>query len=157
MKNAAVNAASLARTTLLYRYTFRKIPGFGFEDFARRDSAVSAADAVSQFGISWVRDTRDNPADATKGTLNSADFGVADTYFGSSASFTHFLFQKFFVLSHQKKRFSFARSIRIGVLNPYRDTVSLTFPAPTGPNLPQVIRCPNGSLRAGERRCVDSH
>jgi len=81
---------------------------------------------VSQFGISWVRDTRDNPADATKGTLNSADFGVADTYFGSSASFTHFLFQNssYYPI---KKRFSFARSIRIGVLNPYRDTVSLTF------------------------------
>ena len=28
---------------------------------------------VSQFGVTWARDRRDNPADATKGSFNSAD------------------------------------------------------------------------------------
>jgi len=41
-----------------------------------------------------------------------------------------------------RRRFSFARSIRIGILKPYRDTVSLTFPAPTTPPLPTVIPLP---------------
>jgi len=136
------------RTTLLYRYTFRKILVSDLKILPEEIPLFQQPTLVSQFGISWVRDTRDNPADATKGTLNSADFGVADTYFGSSASFTHFLFQNssYYPI---KKRFSFARSIRIGVLNPYRDTVSLTFPAPTGPNLPQVIPLPERFFAGG--------
>jgi len=136
------------RTTLLYRYSFRKILVSDLKILPEEIPLFQQPTLVSQFGISWVRDTRDNPADATKGTLNSADFGLADTYFGSSASFTHFLFQN---SSYHpvKKRFSFARSIRIGVLNPYRDTVSLTFPAPTGPNLPRVIPLPERFFAGG--------
>ncbi len=136
------------RTTLLYRYSFRKILVSDLKILPEEIPLFQQPTLVSQFGISWVRDTRDNPADASKGTLNSADFGLADTYFGSSASFTHFLYQNssYYPI---KKRFSFARSIRIGVLNPYRDTVSLTFPAPTGPNLPRVIPLPERFFAGG--------
>ena len=136
------------RTTLLYRYSFRKILVSDLKILPEEIPLFQQPTLVSQFGISWVRDTRDNPADATKGTLNSADFGLADTYFGSSASFTHFLYQNssYYPI---KKRFSFARSIRIGVLNPYRDTVSLTFPAPTGPSLPRVIPLPERFFAGG--------
>jgi len=136
------------RTTLLYRYSFRKILVSDLKILPEEIPLFQQPTLVSQFGISWVRDTRDNPADASKGTLNSADFGLADTYFGSSASFAHFLYQNssYYPI---KKRFSFARSVRFGVLNPYRDTVSLTFPAPTGPNLPQVIPLPERFFAGG--------
>jgi len=136
------------RTTLLYRYSFRKILVSDLKILPEEIPLFQQPTLVSQFGISWVRDTRDNPADASKGTLNSADFGLADTYFGSSASFAHFLYQNssYYPI---KKRFSFARSIRFGVLNPYRDTVSLTFPAPTGPSLPQVIPLPERFFAGG--------
>jgi outer membrane protein assembly factor BamA len=136
------------RTTMLYRYSFRKILVSDLKILPEEIPLFQQPTLVSQFGISWVRDTRDNPADASKGTLNSADFGLADTYFGSSASFTHFLYQNssYYPI---KKRFSFARSLRIGVLNPYRDTVSLTFPAPTGPTLPQLIPLPERFFAGG--------
>ena len=136
------------RTTLLYRYSFRKILVADLKIQPEEIPLFQQPTLVSQFGISWVRDTRDNPADATKGTLNSADFGIADTYFGSSASFTRFLYQNssYYPI---KRRFSFARSLRFGVLNPYRDTVSLTFPAPTGPSLPQVIPLPERFFAGG--------
>jgi outer membrane protein assembly factor BamA len=132
----------------LYRYSFRKILVADLKIQPEEIPLFQQPTLVSQFGISWVRDTRDNPADATKGTLNSADFGIADTYFGSSASFTRFLYQNssYYPI---KRRFSFARSLRFGVLNPYRDTVSLTFPAPTGPNLPQVIPLPERFFAGG--------
>jgi outer membrane protein insertion porin family len=137
-----------SRTTILYRYSFRKILVANLKIQPEEIPLFQQPTLVSQFGISWVRDTRDNPADATKGTLNSADLGVADTYFGSSASFTRFLYQN---SSYHpiKRRFSFARSLRFGVLNPYRDTVSLTFPAPTGPILPQVIPLPERFFAGG--------
>jgi len=136
------------RTTLLYRYSFRKVLVSDLKILPEQIPLFQQPTLVSQFGISWVRDTRDNPADATKGTLNSADFGIADTYLGSSASFTRFLYQNssYYPI---KRRFSFARSIRIGVLNPYRDTVSLTFPAPTGTDLPQLIPLPERFFAGG--------
>jgi outer membrane protein assembly complex protein YaeT len=136
------------RTTILYRYSFRKILVSDLKILPEEIPLFQQPTLVSQFGISWVRDTRDNPADATKGTLNSADFGIADTYFGSSASFTRFLYQNssYYPI---KRRFSFARSIRFGVLNPYRDTVSLTFPPPTGSNLPQLIPLPERFFAGG--------
>jgi len=136
------------RTTLLYRYSFRKILVTDVKIPQEEIPLFQQPTLVSQFGISWVRDTRDNPADATKGTLNSADFGLADTYFGSSASFTRFLYQNssYYPI---KRRFSFARSMRFGVLNPYRDTVSLTFPPQTGANLPPVIPLPERFFAGG--------
>src|SRR6202022_4865247 len=69
---------------------------------------------------------------ATKGTFNSVDFGIADTSIGSSASFLRFYFQNS-TYHPIGRRFSFARSVRIGILEPYRDTVSLSFPPQTTP------------------------
>src|SRR5205807_9218909 len=103
---------------------------------------------VSQFGLTWFRDSRDNPADAAKGSFNSADFGNAATSLGSSASFLRFFFQNstYYPI---KRRFSFARSTRLGFLAPYRDTVSLSFPAPTTPPLPTVIPLPERFFAGG--------
>src|SRR5260370_10063046 len=48
-----------------------------------------------------------------------------------------------------KRRFSVARSIRIGILRPYGDTVSLTFPAQTTAPLPTVIPLPERFFAGG--------
>ena len=119
-------------TTLAYRYAFRKVV------VSNLNSTVSPEEVplfeqptlVSQFGVTWARDKRDNPADATRGSFNSADFGIADTGIGSSGSFVRFLLQNS-TYHPIKRKFSFARSVRIGILEPYRDTVSLSFPPPT--------------------------
>jgi outer membrane protein insertion porin family len=121
-------------TTLAYRYSFRKVA------VSNLNSTVSPEEIplfeqptlVSQFGFTWARDRRDNPADATKGSFNSADFGIADTAIGSSGSFLRFTYQNS-TYHPIKGKFSFARSVRIGILEPYRDTVSLSFPAQTTP------------------------
>jgi outer membrane protein assembly factor BamA len=101
---------------------------------------------VSEVGITWLRDSRDNPAEATKGTFNSADFSVADTKIGSSASFLRAFFQNS-TYYRIKGRFSFARSIRIGVLEPFRNTESLTFPSP--PGTPELIPLPERFFAGG--------
>jgi outer membrane protein insertion porin family len=119
-------------TTLGYRYVFRRVI------VSDLNSTVSPEEIplfeqptlVSQFGLTWVRDRRDNPAEATKGSFNSADIGIADTGIGSSASFLRIFFQNS-TYHPIGRRFSFARSFRFGLLEPYRDTVSLTFPVQT--------------------------
>jgi outer membrane protein insertion porin family len=138
------------RTSLLYHYTFRKVLVSNLSTHISPEEVplFNAPTLVSQFGAGWVRDARDNPADATRGNFNSADFSVADTGIGSSASFMHFHFQNS-TYHPIGRRFSFARSIRIGILRPYRDTVSLTFPAPTTPPLPTVIPLPERFFAGG--------
>jgi len=135
-------------TTFLVRYSFRKVLVSDLNIPPEEIPLFQQPTLVSQFSGSWLRDTRDNPADATKGWLNSADFGVADTYLGSSASFLRLLYQNSSYHSI-KRRFSFARSVRIGILTPYRDTVSLTFPAPTVEPLPRVIPLPERFFAGG--------
>jgi len=141
-------------TTVLYRYAFRKVLVSNLNIPSQEIPLFQQPTLVSQFGVTWFRDSRDNPADATKGSFNSADFSDADTYWGSSASFLRFFFQNstYYPI---KRRFSFARSTRFGILVPYRDTVSLTFPAPTCPTgsptctLPTVIPLPERYFAGG--------
>jgi outer membrane protein assembly factor BamA len=121
-------------TTLQYHYAFRRVVVSNLNNTVAPEEVplFEQPTLVSQFGVTWARDARDNPADATKGTFNSADFGIADTSIGSSASFLRFFFQNS-TYHPLGRKFSFARSVRIGILEPYRDTVSLSFPPQTTP------------------------
>src|SRR6266404_6115709 len=116
-------------TTVLYRYAFRQVRVSNLKILSEEVPLFNQPTLVSQFGVTWFRDSRDNLAEASKGSFNSAEFSDADTRLGSSASFLRFFFQNstYYPI---KRRFSFARSARLGVLVPYGDTVSLTFPAP---------------------------
>jgi len=116
-------------TTLLYRYAFRQVRVSNLKILSEEVPLFNQPTLVSQFGVTWFRDSRDNPADASKGSFNSADFSDADTSVGSSASFVRFFFQNstYYPI---KRRFSFARSTRLGILVPYHGTVSLVFPPP---------------------------
>jgi len=138
------------RTSLLYHYAFRKVlvSNLNATIPAVEIPLFNAPTLVSQFGAGWVRDARNNPADATRGNFNSADFSIADTRIGSSASFLRFYYQNstYYPI---KRRFNFARSMRIGILKPYGDTVSLTFPAQTTAPLPTVIPLPERFFAGG--------
>ncbi|HME11826.1 MAG TPA: POTRA domain-containing protein [Candidatus Acidoferrum sp.] len=135
-------------TTLVYRYAFRKVLISNLNGTIAPEEIplFEQPTLVSEFGATWIRDTRDNPAEATKGTFNSGDVALADTTIGSSASFLRLFFQNstYYPL---RGKFSFARSIRIGILQPYRDTVSLTFPAQQG--LVQLIPLPERFYAGG--------
>ena len=145
-------------TTVLYHYAFRRVRVSNLQILPQEIPLFNQPTLVSQLGVTWFRDSRDNPADASKGSFNSADFSDADTKLGSSASFLRFLFQNstYYPI---KRRFSFARSLRFGFLIPYRDTVSLTFPEPvpgqcipgttaTGPT-PTIIPLPERLFAGG--------
>ena len=120
------------RTAVLYRYSFRKVVVSNLNQTIAPEEIplFQQPTLVSEFGITWFRDVRNNPAEATKGSLNSADFSVVSASLGSSASFLRFSYQNS-TYHPIKRRFSFARSLRIGILEPFAETVSLSFPAPT--------------------------
>jgi outer membrane protein insertion porin family len=135
-------------TSLLYRYTFRKVLVNNLRIPTEEIPLFNQPTLVSEFGVALFRDRRNNPADATKGTFNSVDAGLADTGIGSSASFLRFFAQNS-TYHPIRKRFSLARSARFGVLHPYHGTSSLTFPAPTTPPLPTLIPLPERFFAGG--------
>jgi outer membrane protein insertion porin family len=146
-------------TTVVYRYAFRKVLVSNLNIAPEEVPLFEQPTLVSEFGATWLRDARDNPADASKGSFNSAEFSVASTALGSSASFIRFLFQNS-TYHPIKRRFSFARSIRIGILEPFANTESLTFPAPTptqctapatptGAPTPEIIPLPERFFAGG--------
>jgi outer membrane protein insertion porin family len=147
------------RTTIVYSYAFRKVNVSNLNEHIAPEEIplYQQPTLVSEFGIAWLRDARDNPADATKGSLNNASFSVASTSIGSSASFMRFYFQNstYYPI---KRRFSFARSIRLGILEPFAGTQSISFPPPTpnqctepaspGPE-PEIIPLPERFFAGG--------
>jgi outer membrane protein insertion porin family len=137
-----------SRASLLFRYAFRKVTLSNLNVPQEEVPLFYQPTLVSEFSVTWFRDTRDNPADASKGSFNTADFSVAGTALGSSASFFRFYMQN--STYHKISRYwSFARSIRLGILQPYASTVSLSFPAQTGTPSPQLIPLPERLFGGG--------
>ena len=64
-------------TTIQYHYAFRRVLVSNLNNTVPPEDIplFEQPTFVSQFGVTWARDARDNPADATKGSFNSADFG----------------------------------------------------------------------------------
>ena len=136
------------RSSVLIRYAFRKVTLSNLNIPPQEVPLWNQPTLVSEFSGTWFRDTRDNPADASKGSFNTADVSVAGTALGSSASFIR-LFLQNSTYRPITRNISFARSIRIGIVQPYASTVSLTFPAPTTQPPPQVIPLPERLFGGG--------
>ncbi len=122
-------------TTFLYRYTYRHVlvDANSLRINPEQIPLYSQPTRISGFGFSWVRDRRDNPADATRGNVNTADVSVYADSLGSSASFTRLFFQNstYTPLGHV---FVFARSTRFGVEEPFGSTTASNIPCPTTPS-----------------------
>jgi outer membrane protein assembly factor BamA len=137
-----------SRSSLLYRYVFRKVTVSNLQIPPQEVPLFNQPTLVSQFGVTWFRDTRDNPADAKRGSFNTVDISIAGTAIGSSANFVRLYFQNS-GYTPLVKGWTYARSLRIGILEPYGNTVSLSFPAPTQQPLPTVIPLPERLFAGG--------
>jgi outer membrane protein insertion porin family len=109
-------------TQLLYRFAYRrvKVDPNSFPSGFSPDLIPIYAQPV-RVGIpslTYLRDTRDDPLNSTKGTYNTFDIGVASGYFGSEANFGRLLAQNATYYKF-RKTWVFARSLRIGVETPY--------------------------------------
>lgn len=146
--NLQITDQLTSRSSILIRYAFRKVTLSNLNIPPQEVPLWSQPTLVSEFSATWFRDTRDNPADASKGSFNTADFSVAGTAIGSSASFLR-LFLQNSTYHPISRNWSFARSIRLGILQPYASTISLSFPAPTTTPPPQVIPLPERLFGGG--------
>lgn len=116
-------------TSLLYRYSFRKVLVGSLRIPLEQIQLVNQPTLVSLVGGTWVRERRDNPADATRGDFNNVDLSIAGKPYGSSASFVR-LFVQNSTFHPIRRRFVFARSARFGFQTPIGNTVSQEIPLP---------------------------
>jgi len=116
-------------TSLLYRYSYRLVRVGDLHLEQQLIPLFSQPTQVSEFGVTWLRERRDNPADATHGSYNSADVAIAGKQIGSSASFGRFFLQNSTYYS-LNPRLVFARSLQFGVQQTLGNTLASDIPLP---------------------------
>ena len=110
-------------SSLLYRYFYRRVEVSNISNTInpKQIPLLSQPTLVSGFGITYARDHRDNPGDATRGTFNTLDVSDAVKTLGSSASFFRGFFQNS-SFTPFGRAFVFARSTRFGIEEPFGNT-----------------------------------
>ena len=120
-----------ATTSFLYRYSFRHVlvNASSLRVSPNQIPLFSQPTRISSFGVSWIRDRRDNPADATRGSFTTTDLSLAATPIGASASFAR-VFAQNSTFHPLGRRLTFARSARFAVEEPFSDTTGIEIPLP---------------------------
>ena len=118
-------------SSLLYRYFYRRVEVSNISNTINPNQIplLSQPTLVSGFGITYARDHRDNPGDATRGTFNTVDISDAVKTLGSSASFFRAFFQNS-SFTPFGRAFVFARSTRFGIEEPLGNTRDVDIPLP---------------------------
>ncbi len=118
-------------TSLLYRYSYRHVlvDASSLQIPVQEIPLFSQPTRISSVGVTWVRDRRDNPADAARGGFNTVDLSIATKSLGSSASFGRFFAQNSSFHPFGRS-FVFARSIRFGVEETLTGTTADQVPLP---------------------------
>ena len=118
-------------TSFIYRYSFRQVlvDKNSLQIPAEEIPLLSQPTLISGFGFTWLRDHRDNPADAIHGSLNTVDVSQSARSLGSGAGFLRIFLQNatFNTLPHS---LVFARSVRFGVEQVFPGTENEDIPLP---------------------------
>ena len=132
-------------STMDYSFTYRQVKASNISISPIQIPQLSLPVRVGEPGLSYIRNTRDNDLDPTKGMYIAGTAGVAYSGFGSERDFSHLLIQNatyyaFGKNRPQDKKFVFARRTTVGVENVFGDTIIL----PQGQSCPVTeISCSN--------------
>jgi outer membrane protein assembly factor BamA len=102
--------------TLVYEYSFRrvKVAEDSLQVGPNELTQLSTAVRVAGPGITWIRDTRDSPLDAHRGTYTSFQDFLSSAPFGAEAGFNRLDLSNSNFFSFGKGRFVLARNTRYG-------------------------------------------
>ena len=136
-----------------YRFNYRLVKASNVQVNPALIPLLSLPVRVGQPGFSYFRNHRDNDLETTRGSYNTVDGGVASSYFGSQADFSRILVQNSTYHSFGKakgtnKQFVFARSTRIGLENPFANTI-ITQPGQETPATSTLIPLPERFFMGG--------
>jgi outer membrane protein assembly complex protein YaeT len=102
--------------TLIYEYNFRrvKVAAESLQVGEDEIAPLSTATRVAGPGLTWIRDTRDSPMDAHRGTYTSFQEFLSGETFGAQAEFNRLDVENSSFYSFDKGRFVLARNTRYG-------------------------------------------
>jgi outer membrane protein insertion porin family len=127
------------KSTLDYSFTYRRVKASDIQISPSEIPLLSLPVRVGEPGLSYIRNTRDNDLETTKGMYIAGNAGVAGTTFGSQADFSRILIQDstyhaFGKNRPRERKFVFARSTTVGVENAFGNTSILPpgQPCPVG-------------------------
>ncbi len=133
--------------SMTYRFDFRRVKATNFaEGFSPGlFNLLSLPARVGGPGFTFIHDKRDNPLESTKGNYFTLDSFAASSYFSSQADFGRALAQysTYYAFGGKGRpghQFVFARSVSIGLQQPFRGTRILPPGAcPTNPNTNETV------------------
>ena len=102
--------------TLVYEFNFRrvKVEADSLQVFPDEIAELSTAVRVAGPSLTWIRDTRDSPLDARRGTYTSFQEFLSDKDFGAQADFNRLDLSNSSYYSFDKGRYVLARNTRYG-------------------------------------------
>ena len=134
-----------------YRFNYRLVKASNVRVSPEVIPLLSLPVRVGEPGFSYLRDHRDNDLETTRGSYNTVDAGVAASYFGSEADFSRVLVQNSTYYPFGKingRQFVFARSTRVGLENPFANTI-ITQPGQQTPANFSLIPLPERFFMGG--------
>jgi outer membrane protein assembly complex protein YaeT len=140
-------------STMIYRFVYRRVEASNVVVASDQIPLLSQPVRVGIPGFTYIRDKRDNPIESTRGNYTTVDGGVAAGIFASEANFGRVLFQNATYQAFGKNRqpghqYVFARSITIGLENPFGGTIILS-PGEDVPAGKSVIPLPERFFAGG--------
>ncbi|HEY0760465.1 MAG TPA: POTRA domain-containing protein [Acidisarcina sp.] len=116
--------------TLIYDFTFRRIKASNINIAPNEVPLAQQSVTVGGPGITWIRDTRDNPLDAHRGTYTSVQEFFANTKFESQTDFNRVDLTNSSYYAFGKKKYIIARSTRVGYERSFGDNSANFIPLP---------------------------
>jgi outer membrane protein insertion porin family len=118
--------------TLIYDFDFRrvKVAESSLQVYPSEIQQLSAAVRVAGPGLTWIRDTRDSPLDAHRGTYTSFQEFLSQERFGAQAEFNRVDVTNSSYYSFDKDRIVLARSTRYGQERAFGDGNQELIPLP---------------------------
>jgi outer membrane protein insertion porin family len=118
--------------TLIYEYDFRrvKVAESSLQVCLCALTRLSSSQRVAGPGITWIRDTRDSPLDAHRGTYTSFQEFLSLTPFGAEVNFNRLDLENSSYYGFSKGRFVLARNTRYGQERSFGSPINELIPLP---------------------------
>jgi len=118
--------------TFVYEFDLRrvKVAASSLQVGPTEIAPLSTATRVAGPALTWIRDTRDSPLDAHRGTYTSFQDFLSDHAFGAEASFNRLDLSNSSYYAFDKDRFVLARNTRYGQERAFGDPSSELIPLP---------------------------
>jgi outer membrane protein insertion porin family len=118
--------------TFIYELNFRrvKVASDTLQVYPGEISALATATRVGGPAFTWIRDTRDQPMDARRGTYTSFQEFLSDRNFGAQAEFNRIDVTNSSYYGFDKDKFVLARDTRYGQMRSFGSGSSLLIPLP---------------------------